>query len=45
MYVALYKQGRLKLDELITRQYPLENFEAAFADLDAGKLARGVLTF
>lgn len=45
MYVALYKQGRLKLDELITKQYPLEDFEAAFADLDAGKLARGVLAF
>ena len=45
MYLDLYRQGRLKLDELITKQYPLADFETAFADLEAGKLARGVLTF
>ena len=45
MYIELYKRGRLKLDELITKQYAVEDFESAFADLDAGKLARGVLTF
>jgi S-(hydroxymethyl)glutathione dehydrogenase/alcohol dehydrogenase len=45
MLLDFYRQGRLKLDELITRQYPLADFETAFADLDAGKLARGVLTF
>ncbi len=45
MYIDFYKRGRLKLDELITRQYPIEDFETAFADLDAGELARGVLTF
>jgi Zn-dependent alcohol dehydrogenase len=45
MYIDFYKRGRLKLDELITRQYPIEDFETAFADLDAGKLARGVLAF
>jgi Zn-dependent alcohol dehydrogenase len=45
MYLDLYRQGRLKLDELITQQYPLADFETAFADLEAGKLARGVLTF
>lgn len=45
MYIDFYKRGRLKLDELITKQYPIEDFETAFADLDAGKLARGVLAF
>lgn len=45
MLLDLYRRGRLKLDELITQRYPLENFETAFADLDAGKLARGVLAF
>jgi S-(hydroxymethyl)glutathione dehydrogenase/alcohol dehydrogenase len=45
MYIDFYRQGRLKLDELITKEYPLADFEAAFADLEAGKLARGVLTF
>ena len=36
--------GTLLLDELVTRTYPLEDFEQAIADLHAGKLARGVLT-
>jgi S-(hydroxymethyl)glutathione dehydrogenase/alcohol dehydrogenase len=45
MYIDFYRQGRLKLDELITKEYPLAEFEAAFADLEAGKLARGVLAF
>jgi Zn-dependent alcohol dehydrogenase len=45
MLVDLYKQGRLKLDELVTRQYPIENYVQAFEDLEQGKLARGVLTF
>jgi S-(hydroxymethyl)glutathione dehydrogenase/alcohol dehydrogenase len=45
MYIEFYRSGRLKLDELITKQYPITDFEAAFADLDKGKLARGVLAF
>jgi Zn-dependent alcohol dehydrogenase len=45
IYLDFYRQGRLKLDELITRQYQLADFETAFADLEAGKLARGVLAF
>ncbi len=45
MLIDFYKRGRLKLDELITRQYPLAEFEHAFADLEQGKLARGVLVF
>ncbi len=44
-YLDLYGQGRLKLDELVSRRYPIERFEDAFADLEAGILARGVLTF
>ena len=44
-YLALYQRGILKLDELVTKQYPIENFAQAFEDLEHGKLARGVLTF
>ena len=40
-----YRAGRLLLDELVTRTYPLEEFERAFEDLRGGQLARGVLTF
>lgn len=41
-YIAQYRQGKLLLDELVTQRYDLEDFEQAFHDLEAGKLARGV---
>jgi S-(hydroxymethyl)glutathione dehydrogenase/alcohol dehydrogenase len=44
LYAELYRSGRLLLDELVTRTYPLEDVERALADLEAGRLARGVLT-
>jgi S-(hydroxymethyl)glutathione dehydrogenase/alcohol dehydrogenase len=43
MLVDLYLAGRLKLDELVTRTYPLESVEQVFEDMEAGALARGVL--
>jgi S-(hydroxymethyl)glutathione dehydrogenase/alcohol dehydrogenase len=42
---ALYQRGDLMLDELVTRTYPLEDLKEAFADMHAGKNAKGVLTF
>ena len=39
----LYMAGRLDLDRLITRTYPLENVNDAFADMNEGAVARGVL--
>jgi len=45
MLIDFYQRGRLKLDELITKQYPIESYQDAFADLEGGKLARGVLAF
>jgi S-(hydroxymethyl)glutathione dehydrogenase / alcohol dehydrogenase len=39
----LYMEGRLDLDRLITRTYPLDQINEAFADMNAGKVARGVL--
>lgn len=44
-FIEWYKQGRFKLDELVSATYPLESFEAVVQDMHAGKLARGVLTF
>jgi S-(hydroxymethyl)glutathione dehydrogenase/alcohol dehydrogenase len=38
----LYLSGRLKIDELITHHYALEDFGRAIDDLRAGQLARGV---
>ncbi|GGT77114.1 Zn-dependent alcohol dehydrogenase [Streptomyces coeruleorubidus] len=45
LYADLYRQGRLLLDELVTRTYPVEDFEKAAADAEAGRVARGVLMF
>ena len=43
--LALYKSGRVKLDELVTRTYTVDEAPQAFADLEAGKNARGVILF
>ena len=45
LMVELYLSGRLMLDELVTEQRPLEGFREIVEDMEAGKLARGVLTF
>ena len=41
--LALYRAGKLKLDELITRQYPLTDINQGYADLEAGENIRGVI--
>ncbi len=41
----LYGQGRLDLDRLITKTYPLTAINAAYADMLAGTVARGVIAF
>ncbi len=41
----LYMAGKLKLDELITRRYSIDEAPQAFADLQAGVNARGVIVF
>jgi Zn-dependent alcohol dehydrogenase len=38
-----YRAGRLKLDELITRRYRLDEINQAYADMHAGLNLRGVL--
>ena len=42
-YVDLYMQGRLKLDELISRRRPLAEINEGLSDLAAGALARTVI--
>jgi Zn-dependent alcohol dehydrogenase len=39
----LYRTGDLKLDELITRKYRLDELNDAYQDLADGKNIRGVL--
>jgi len=41
----LYKNGRLKLDELITKRYSFDEINTGFEDLASGKNARGVVIF
>jgi len=41
----LYKAGKLKLDELISREYPLEQINAAFDALRNGEVARSIVRF
>ena len=43
--LGLYMAGRLKLDELITKRYKIEEAPQAFADMESGKNARGVIVF
>ncbi|MGW0731397.1 Zn-dependent alcohol dehydrogenase [Streptomyces sp. NPDC002851] len=44
LYAELYREGRLLLDELVTRTYPLTDFDKAAEDAETGRVARGVLT-
>jgi len=43
LYADHYLAGSLPLGKLITRTYPLEEINAAFADMLGGRVARGVI--
>ena len=45
MLLDLYASGRLKLEELITRTYRLQQINEAYADMLSGALARGIIVF
>lgn len=40
---GLYRNGRLLLDELVTKKYRLDQLGEAFEDMRAGRVAKGVL--
>jgi S-(hydroxymethyl)glutathione dehydrogenase/alcohol dehydrogenase len=44
-YIDFYMQGRLKLDEMITRRLQLEEINEAFRAMKAGEVARSVIMF
>ena len=44
-YIEFYKQGRLKLDELVTQRLNLGQVNQAFDDMKQGHVARSVITF
>jgi len=41
----LYRAKRLKLEELLTKTYPLEQVNEAYAALEHGEVARSVIVF
>ena len=43
--LAMYHVGKVKLDELVTRTYKLDQINEAYADMLAGKNLRGVIEF
>ena len=43
--LSMYQSGGLKLDELVTRRYGLEDINEAIADLRAGTNIRGIVEF
>ncbi len=43
--LALYKEGQLKLDELVTRSYSLEDVNQGYQDMRDGKNIRGVILY
>lgn len=44
MLLDLYAEGKLNLDDMITKRYALEQINEAYTDMRDGKLARGVIT-
>ncbi|MBZ0292348.1 MAG: Zn-dependent alcohol dehydrogenase [Anaerolineae bacterium] len=45
LFIDLYQAGRLKLDQLVTREYPLEEINTAYDAMLSGDSARGVIVF
>ena len=45
LILDLYKKGKLKLDELISRKYRLEDINTAYEDLLNGEINRGVIVY
>jgi S-(hydroxymethyl)glutathione dehydrogenase/alcohol dehydrogenase len=41
----LYRAGQLKLDELVTTRYSLEDINTGYEDMRAGKNIRGVIVY
>lgn len=44
-FATLYRSGQLRLDEMITKRYRLDDINDAYADLRAGEILRGVIDF
>jgi S-(hydroxymethyl)glutathione dehydrogenase/alcohol dehydrogenase len=45
IYLDFYRQGRLNLDDMVSKRGKLEDVNDAFRAMKAGEVARTVLTF
>ncbi|MGH3036600.1 MAG: zinc-binding dehydrogenase, partial [Gaiellaceae bacterium] len=45
LVVELYMEGRLDLDALVSRTYPLDDINEAFSAMNGGEVARAVIGF
>lgn len=45
LWIALYQQGRLKLDELVSGRYALEEINEGIAQMEGGGALRNVIVF
>ena len=43
--INLYRDGDLKLDELLTRIYPIEEINEAYAAMESGDTLRSVIKY
>jgi len=44
-FIEMYLDGRLRLDEMVSKTIQLEDINAGFEDMKAGNIARSVITF
>ena len=44
-FIEMYMDGRLRLDEMISKTITLEEINAGFEDMKSGHLARSVIVF
>jgi S-(hydroxymethyl)glutathione dehydrogenase/alcohol dehydrogenase len=45
LQIGLYRAGKLKVDELVTAEYALDEIAKGYDDLRAGRILRGILRF
>jgi len=45
MLLSMYRSGNLKLDELVTKRYRLDQINDAITDMREGRNIRGIIEF
>lgn len=45
LFLEMYQQGKLKLDELVSQRFTLDQINEAYAEMLTGKTARGIIVY